>query len=224
MSYLFDGTTDFFTASSLPVSGPPFSWHVWVRMTSVSGNNDGVLGLHNDSVNDYYSLDVKGGTVNDPLHFKVLDTGIAVGTATIDNVTTGSFQSMGCSEASGNNSRFVYLDGTQSTEETTLVTPDTMESFTIGDSKGASELAGYIAEVAVWDTVLTAANFTDLSNNANPQAIAAGNLVYYVTLKDNTTATVGSITLSATGSPTQDALHPTIDPLGIISVPLGPVW
>jgi len=207
MSYLLDGS-EFFTASSCPIGDPPFSVHVFIRPSTVTGNNDGVIDF-NDGSGDYTSVNMMGGTAGDPLRIRVFNAGVGATEFDTGTFVTGSFQSAGLAVAS-TTSRKSYYEGTPSAEETESRAPATPTNFIIGDSSSASGLNGYIAEVAVWSSALTDANFTSLSGGTNPQDIDPGNLVYYAPLETDKIAVISSITLSDTGTPAQDALHPTI--------------
>jgi hypothetical protein len=75
-----------------------------------------------------------------------------------------------------------------------------------------------LAHCAFWDTKLSSAQVAELHNGGtagagkNPTAVAAANLKFYAPLTTNATVTTGSVTLSATGSPTFDgAENPTVD-------------
>lgn len=230
MSYSFDGTNDWLTASASPhpASNAAYSYHIWAY-PDVTNANDALMGAKDSSDNDRVSLQLQG-TASDVIRASIFDSGVAA--LNHDNAgpfTSGSWQSFGLS-SNGSNSYYVYYDGNQSAESTTLITPDGLDSgssgvFEIGQSDGASPFDGYLAEAVIFSTQMPAAAFTDLANGAHPEQVVidhGGTILFYADLEDNLTVNIGSYTLSATGSPTQNVAHPTIDaaPSGGSIIPL----
>ena len=75
-------------------------------------------------------------------------------------------------------------------------------------------LDGKIAEVAVWNSVLSSAAITALAGGAEPQSCYPTNLLYYYSADtDTTTAEVGGAAVTVDGT-TYSAAHPTITPCG----------
>lgn len=79
--------------------------------------------------------------------------------------------------------REVFFNGTADGTETTAVTfPDGMDEISIGEfggSGGGDGMNGTIAEVGVWDVVLTDGEALALANGATPNQIRPSNLVGY---------------------------------------------
>lgn len=70
--------------------------------------------------------------------------------------------------------------------------------------------SGRIAEIAIWDVLLSGSEITSLAGGTNPQDVQAAHLKFYAPLKTDLVATVGSLTGTASGGAAQDADHPTI--------------
>lgn len=78
-----------------------------------------------------------------------------------------------------------------------------------GSNTSTYVFSGYIAELSVWDILLSAAEISSLAGGANPQSIQLANLKFYAPLKTSLVATIGSLTGTATNA-SQDSDHPTI--------------
>ena len=211
MSYLFDGSVpDYFSLSAGPTGvGDTGDWTIscWVDL-----DLDGAL--HNwialQSGSDYYEIGYNN--TGDVVRVRRFDSGQGdESTTTGGSVTAAGGWYHVLFVHTSDSDIDIYVDDS-GTNSTTTITPDGMpDEAYIGARAGSTPAYAYIAEVAFWNVALSAASITSLAGGANPLAIEAANLTDYFPLKDDTGNDQGSITLSATGSPTQDASHPTID-------------
>lgn len=88
-----------------------------------------------------------------------------------------------------------------------------------------SPMNGLLAEPCIWDSALTAGNFTSLVGGANPTTIDGSNLKAYYPLDSDTGSSVPDVsgnsgpTLTVTGTVAYNADHPTVDALPSSGLP-----
>jgi hypothetical protein len=102
---------------------------------------------------------------------------------------------------------------------------DAIDSISIGSAQNGVHDTWHarcrLAHCAFWDAKLSSAQVAELHNGGvagagkNPTAVATSNLKFYAPLTSDATVHTGGITLSATGSPTFDAVeNPAVDAVG----------
>lgn len=111
-------------------------------------------------------------------------------------------------------SRDAYRNGTVGTNNTTSVTPASLDTTAIGARVNSSTswfFDGLIAEVAIWDVALSGTDITALAAGDSPMSLATAPVRYW-RLKDNGDLTdlVGAVELTATGA-THSSDHPNVD-------------
>lgn len=150
------------------------------------------------NVHAFVSLCVSGGTARFVLGHNA--SGASVASATNSSNTTasgvvgvassGSWGHYGASYASST-SRVAYYNGIDGTANTTAITVSGVNRTLIGSrvSAGAYGLfhAGRLADIAIWNTVLTPAEWSKLANGACPIFIRPESLVFYNPLDDRWT-------------------------------------
>lgn len=94
-------------------------------------------------------------------------------------------------------SRIVYLNGVAGAEDTASRTTSTLERLSIGSSyTGSSPTDGYVAEAAVWNAALAAADIASLAKGFSPHLVRRGNLVHHTPLIRSDSSVVGSVSAS----------------------------
>lgn len=204
------------------------SVHFWVKPASydVGGFNNRILGASMSAGSGAFVIAVDGSGAN-----KVLACGgrsqladgfqSKVGTTTLG---TGAYKSVGAVFNYGAATITPYIAGTaEGGGSVTFGSGTYVHTASVGfqDCIGAAsdstttadQFAGDIAEFAVWNTALTAGNFTSLAAGAAATAVARANLISYMRLLGTAspeTDSVDSLVGTITGSIPQGA-HPTIN-------------
>lgn len=188
MAYNFNGTTQYLQRSSAPATAVPLTLAAW--MNADSGLDAGDTELTGLSVNDSdnvqeftIELSRQGGVNNAvAVAFSTATGGFAVSSTNPVQGTwhhvTGVFTS--------NTSRTVYLDGGGSGTDTTNVTPTNISDVTIATVLNATLpiklLDGKVAEAAIWNVALTAAEAAILAKGYSPMLVRPQSLVFYAPL------------------------------------------
>jgi len=191
MAILFDdANSQRFDQVSTAVTVEPLTMAQWINRDS-------------DTVNDYnfQQLSDINGTPDDQQHWRLCSadastggTNFAVaaiigpGTATTDTANTSGTTSLNTWHHVGgkhttNSSRHAYLDGTESTENTEIVsTPAGVDEWSVGwenDSTPGDGMSGSIFWPALWSVALAAADLTALSDGAPPWSIRPAALAHF---------------------------------------------
>ena len=116
-----------------------------------------------------------------------------------------------------NNSRIAYLNGEAGPEQTTNRVANDLDTTTIGaymlEGANGYYLTGRVAEAAVWNVALTAAEIAILAARYSPLFVRPQNLsAYWPLIRDEDQDRVGGYDLTPSGSPTIAAHPPIIYP------------
>lgn len=207
MSYEFNGTSQYLSATSGIVSGDPAT--IWARFYPTSESTDRYIVGNGSSTN------------NNPLrgipHFNTLtprsiaaqhryDTGSVANAVSTGAPTTNAWNTAAGVFTSAS-SRTVYLNYTDTSTNTNSFTGAiTFDRFSIGGllrSTVVQYFAGRICEVAMWSAALTNAEVASLNAGFKPRRIRPQSLAFYaplirtvqdlrnaLTITNNNTATV----------------------------------
>lgn len=165
--WVMDHLTDDYIHNTFPiVTGPPFTISCWFN----SGSNSTVQCLcsiaNNASATQNWRLHLRGDVAGDPVRFGAQDGDLSE--ATITGYVINKWHHAVGVEFS-NILRAVYLDGVRGTDETTDRTPSGVNCMDIGragDSTPDGYMSGRIADLMIWNRVLSAAEITCLANPA----------------------------------------------------------
>lgn len=224
MAALFnDANTQFFEVDSAPVLTTPLTMACWFTADTIALGLTLVALVDKDLATQWFYLLAQGNITGDPIAASARQ-GATIGRAdsTTGYAGDGTWQHAAAVFAT-TTSRTAYLDGGSAGSNTTLVDPANIDRISVGrlgDSSPSNYHSGDIAEVAVWDTNLTAAEITELSKRISPLAVRPQNLVYYDPIirpdsADDIHDIVGGLTLvgqGGTGTPVASA-HPSINRL-----------
>jgi hypothetical protein len=209
MSRVFDGTNDNLSTSSPPVTAPPFTLALWTKRTA-AGVDDvcAALGV-SGSADNFWRI---GWFVGNNNYLRARDT--ANGDAIATGTTTSTAWIHICGVETSSSSRAAFRNGGNKGTNATTIAPTGIDLLRIGESaSGVQDYDGKIAHVAIWNIALSDGEVASLGAGANPLAIQAANLVAYWPLTDSSLAdVVSALTLTATGTTTDDADNPTVDP------------
>lgn len=192
MSRLFDGTDDRlgYTAGAI-INAAPLTFACWFKRThSASGIEEYLmLAAAPTATNQLFELGIDATD-----HLTGVSRTSAQNAATSAATITDTNWHHAVFVTASATSRFVYLDGVKSTENTSSRTPTaaSITAFYIGAASANTpnlEFFGNIAYAAVWNIAISDANVASLYNSgagALPTGVASGNLIAYWPLTSNT--------------------------------------
>lgn len=207
MSVVLDGVNQYLRINANPPGGPgtPISISAWAKLDNATATHP-VVGF-DDATADNYLMQARGAIAGDPMAAAAHHLG---GDWEIADTTTGYTASTWehiLVVFASTTSRSSYIDGGSKGIDTANVPVTWVGNgyWAIG-SYGAlsSFLAGKVAEVVVWNTILTDAQAAELAGGASPNTIESGNLKAWWPLYDNAKDVVGGFDLTAYNSPTYD--------------------
>ena len=207
MSRVFAGvSTDYLDMGSSPFAPPPATISAWFKAGINLPASDMYLALfgRTNSQAQQYNL-----------RYNVADLILAVEN---DGTSAGAGSSISMDDTANwhhcvavlasHSDRTAYLDGGNSTNNTTLKAPLSMQQFRVGGSctnPPANNLNGKLAHLAIWSIALTAGEVATLYSGASPATIQPANLIDYWTLNTNASPEVpaagsGGHTLTVNGT------------------------
>ena len=196
------------TGNNLEVSSGliTFEHSVFVRANASSHKNWSCLASIADKDSNSMYMRMLINSSGDLLT-QVLGTGGNASFTHGTTVSTGTWNTFGMTAA--NSSFYSYVNGIQSSQDTTAVTgfSPAVDRFRLFQYAGSSNLypwQGDIAEAAVWNVALSADDFTALNAGVSPLFVRADALVFYAPLiRDvidifggNSITTNGTVTVS----------------------------
>lgn len=214
MARSFNGSTQYIDLPNPPWgTGTQYSMAAWVRPTANSGTffcreND----IHGNPI--YFELNLQSGTAR----FLVRDeSGNSAFSTKASAYNSGVWTHFG--GVRNGNDTLVYVDGVAGTIATgslgTISVNDpandngAIAARTLGSTSPTVLLTGDEAEVAYWDTNLTAAEMLSLARGFSPRKVRPGNLVFHAPLIRSSLDFVGALSLTDIATPGV-AAHPRI--------------
>lgn len=181
MAYDFDGSTQWLSTSTVPVSGFPLTLACWFNVADVT-NVHNLMGISDSTVNTQgYFLAARGNATGDPVSARyVPNTFVNADTSTGFSANTWHH---GCAVFAGKDDFRAYIDGGSEGSNTAASdVSGTMDNISIGRltrSTPQNYTTGLIAECAIWDVALTAAQVSVLADGRAPSNLAPSSLVFY---------------------------------------------
>lgn len=211
MARNWNGGTD--EISGALTIGSLLSISLWARTaTDPTGNDYCMIQIQDESVsNKYLRLNTKATGAAGNFGYRVSD-----GTGSDSRIgstlpTIGTWYHIGFTNYNSSDDRLFYVNGSLDITGTTNLATFTKTSVSIGregDSSPGDSWDGDIAEVAIWDVQLTAAEFAVLGAGYSPQFVRPASRVFYSPLIRETLELTDSITLTSAGTTVSD--HPPI--------------
>jgi hypothetical protein len=206
MAYALNGSTQYLSTASSPVSGSPMTIAVWGRQTAVGSSRAVAVGVNGGTHRNQVQIQTQFSNC-----LAVSVGPLGVGGSELQNgsvVVTNTWLHV-CGVFESQSSRLVYVNGTAGTQNTTNVgTQNAADTITVG-AGWATTLGIYhtgdIAEVGVWNVALTAAEIASLAKGFTCDRVRPQSLVFYAplirdlvdlsggrTITNNNTATVAN--------------------------------
>ena len=213
MAYEFNGTTQYLSVSSAPITALPFTMAAWFNSDSIT-TTQVILSLDNGA-NAFrgYRLIAFGTVAGDPLR---ADTGGAFPNVSLDS-------SIGYTANTWNHAAGVFtqpsvsvsLNGSVNSTTSNFTTFPTLNRFNIGIRLSSGSpgvyLDGRTAEVGIWNAALTAAEIASLAKGMTCDKVRPQSLVFYAPLVRDLIDQKGGLTITNNNAATV-ANHPRIYP------------
>lgn len=178
----YSTTSTYTRVSSALVTAAPLTMACWFNLANTTAEHSlmGIFDVGGDV--DYFMLLARGDVGGDPVAAvaRRSSQGIANSTA---GYTANTWQhAVGVFTSS--TSRTVYLNGSNSATDTTSIVPAGLDRTTVGmrDRAAPTAMSGSIAEAAIWNVALDAAEVAALAKGMSPRFIRPAALVYYAPL------------------------------------------
>lgn len=212
MAYTFNGSSQYLTTTTTPVAVAPLTMACWFNSTS-STTSQNLIQVCSAAGNDSFRLLIAGAVAAKPVRVATTDSVPTQITADTTAGYTTNTWTHACGVFASTTSRTAYINGGNSGANTTSVNPQNVDRIrsgaTINNSTISQYFAGQIAEVAIWNAALSAAEVLSLSQRASPLLIRPQSLVFYAPNVSNLTDLIGARTITNNGTATVSA-HPRI--------------
>jgi hypothetical protein len=214
MAFSFNGTNQYLEVGPPPVSAVPLTLACWAKSSSLT-KEQVLLAVTNGlggGTGAFFLISLRGDVAGDPV-YAVQYNGTSFPSSVGPAYTTNTWNHIvGVFES--NASRTVYLNGAAGTTNTTSITAtaQTLTHVSIGALKRVPPTVyteGEIAEPAIWNAALTAAEIASLAKGMTPDKIRPQNLVFYAPLVRDLQDVRGGLTITNNNGATV-ANHPRV--------------
>lgn len=206
MAYLFNGSSQYLSCTSTPVSQPPFTFSAWIKPSAITAS--AIFAITNSTNADRHNLSIPGtaGTISAGSFV----SGIGSQSTTTGTVSVGSwFHVAGVWSAA--NSRTSFLSGIAAVANTGTHEPS-VTRMQLGARlipTAGAYFSGTIADAAIWTAALTAEEIASLAKGVACRFIRPQSLVFYAPLIRNLFDIRGGLTITNNNTATV-ADHPRI--------------
>lgn len=209
MAYSFNGTNQALSVASAPATAAPLTLFLMLNPSSLATSVP--MSLRATATADRFEIDIGGASFPQTARFRAQSSSPAVqGQPQITSVIAQNVWYAHTGVAESSTSRYVFYNGTKSTQNTISVTPATLTTLSIGARSTISALfSGLVAEAAVWNAVLTDAEVTSLARGFKPFRIRPQSLQFYAPIVRNLQDLRGSRAITNNNSATV-ADHPRV--------------
>lgn len=206
----FDGTADYLLASVSPVTALPVTLACWLQSDQTAADQV-VMSIGDSGANNRVQI-VYAGSGTDTIQAASVTTAAAVGSS-LSGTTPGTGVWMHAGAVFVNTaSRFAYLDGVAGAENTSTRDPGAASwDYVALAARNSTSIGGFfngkVAEAAIWNADLTAAEMAQLAAGFSPIMVRPQSLVFYAPLFGRNGAAgdeedwAGGLSLAQTSSP-----------------------
>jgi len=213
MAYNFNGTNQYLSTVSAPASGAPMTLALWIFRTSTAINQSVVsvganAGTHRNQIN------LRSGSSPAFAVEAIAIGATATSRAVTSSATTANQWDHVCCVYSSATSRFAYLNGSASAEDTTNVGSQNAATglqvaTRIANNATGNLTQGLMAEVGIWDVALTADEVASLAAGMTCDKVRPQSLVFYAPLVRDLQDVRGGLTITNNNTATV-ANHPRV--------------
>lgn len=215
MSRVFNGSSQYLSASSTLLSNEPIGLFCWANPSNITATGD-VISLGNNGASGNYRLPFRGAVAGDPVSASKSDDAGTNNQADSSTGYSASTWQNGAAAFRSDTSRDAYLNGSNKGSNTTSISDPTPDFITVGAlrrSTISTYFPGSIAEVFIFDYAPTDAEQTLLGKGIHPLDVGIPGVNirgwYPLINNDNNHMANGYPNLTPSGSPTLDS-HPSL--------------
>ncbi len=183
MARLFDdASSEYLLHGSALITAYPLTLAGWFYTDDATIDQSILAIQRNDSGNHFWNLGAHGGTAGDPVVFEARSSSSSPAKASTSTGYSTNTWHHACGVGVSATDRTAYIDGGSPGTNATSRTPGGIDDVSIGmqrDSTPSDAMSGRIAEVALWDVALSAAEVAALASGVTPLHMRPGNLVAY---------------------------------------------
>lgn len=181
MARNFDRASSHFLEHAVAlVTAAPFTFAAWIKTSNVTDVQT-IMNVERSTTSaDGWQLSVRGDVAGDPIRWQSQRSTVS-SCDTTTGITAGTWHHAAGVEAAGN-SRTVYLDGGNSATNGTSKVPTNIDVTAIGRRSNGTPtnyFDGDIAEAAIWNVALSAADVAALAKGVSPFFVRPGNIIAY---------------------------------------------
>ena len=189
MSRSFNGTSDYLIYSGAAVTAVPLTMACWAKWNNLATATMLMTIGDNASTTSLLNRFRLNKNASDAILAAAANTTTS-GNSTAGTVTATNTWYHCAGVYTSATSRTGYLDGVAGTANTTNLTPTSLDDTTIGASTFGSGsvgtyMDGQIAEAAIWNVALTAAEIASLAKGMSPLMVRPASLISYWPLVGN---------------------------------------
>ena len=214
MAYELNGTDQFFSMASSPVTTMPLTMACWFNSTNTT-TAQVLMCLNSAASSNRYLMSARGDLAGDPIRIAAVGTtGSGVSADTTSGYSSGLW-THSCGVFTSSTSRTAYINGGSSATNTTNVAVAGIIQASIGAqrfnlfSSGTSFTTGLIAEVGIWNAALTATEVASLAKGMTCDKVRPQSLVFYAPLVRDINDQKGGLTITNNNGATV-ATHPRV--------------
>ncbi len=232
---LLAASSEALALATAPVTAVPLTMACWFNVTNITVGHELMAIADGASArNGRFDLSASGGLAGDPIQTAIWDS-VAVDAA---ESTTG-YSADTWHHAAGvhidASNRTAYIDGGSAGSSVETVTPVSIDRLRIGstaDSSPAVFTNGSIAEAAIWNVALSAAEVAILAKGYSPLLVRPSGLVFYAPLIRDVSAgawpeLIGGVALTELNTPTVGVhtrvYYPSVPMIGFAAAGAPPV-
>jgi hypothetical protein len=184
MAFSFNGTNQFLSMATTPVSSSPLTLACWFNSTNTTGIQ-ALICVNATATSDRHVLYARGDVAGDPVRMQSADNIGGSGNATTTTGYSSGVWTHACGVVSSNTSRTAYINGGSSGTDSTSVVVSPAIQASIGVQRfvifplGTGFATGLIAEVGIWNAALTAAESASLARGMTCDKVRPQSLVFY---------------------------------------------
>lgn len=213
-------TSDYAELGSAPITAPPLTMACWFLKPDITTTGC-LMGLTYHSGSEGFVLYGAGATVGDPVAATTLNNSGSDTAVSASGFTANTWYHAGGTWASAS-SRTAWINGTAGSADTNSRTPFTNPNrTTLGALRQSGTLTsflnGFLAEAAIWNVVLDAAEMGALAKGIIPPLIRPASLVFYAPLLTSAAINLKGAAMTVVGATTTGEsprlIRPTNRPL-----------
>jgi hypothetical protein len=187
MAYDFNGTDQYLSMASAPVTTMPLTFACWFNSTNTT-DAQVLMCVNAASSPNRITMSARGDLAGDPIRIAAVGTtGSGVSADTTSGFSSGVL-THACGVFTSSGSRTAYINGGSSATNTTGVAVSGIIQASIGLQRynlfpsGQRFFNGSIAEVGIWNAALTPAEVASLAKGMTCDKVRPQSLVFYAPL------------------------------------------